>query len=128
MTAKNEKTLMLCIGIPLVLFLAYLFARETLAANYGEELSVIVVDSHKGSRGNTNISVRFKDDYYSLRISGSAYNYHTYGIGEYVNVKYYAPLDFMVWAYEPVTRTNTILLILLSVALIYRYRSLRKKN
>ncbi len=128
MTATSEKILVLSIAIPVALFLLYLYAREALAESYGEEVSVIVVDAHKGSRGNSNIKVLYKDDYYSLSISGADYDNNTYGIGEYVHAKYYAPLDFMVRAGKPVTATNIILLILLSIVLIYRYRTSYKKN
>lgn len=128
MTAKSEKILVLSVIIPLALFLAYLFARETLAEYYGKEVAAIVVDSHRGSKGNANISVWYKYDNYSLTLPAAEYNNNKYGNGDEVIVKYYEPLDFMVWPNQPGTGYNIVLLILLSIALIYLYRRSGKKD
>ena len=128
MTAKSEKILVLSIVIPVALFLVFLFAREMLAKYYGKEVAAVVVDSHRGSKGNANISVWYKYDNYSLTIPAAEYDNNTYSNGDEVIVKYYAPLDFMVWPNQSGTGYNIVLLILLSIVLIYRYRRSGKKD
>lgn len=128
MTAKSEKILVLSITIPLALFLAYLFARETLAEYYGKEVVAIVVDAHRGSKGNANISVWYKYDNYSLTIPAAEYDNNKYGNGDEIIAKYYEPLDFMVWPNQPGTGYNLVLLILFSIVLIYQYRRSGKKG
>lgn len=110
----KELPIAIVLGLLTISIVLYLEIRETLAELYGKEVIAIVVALPENCR-RPFLKVHYNDDTYRMRITRRACREGAYHPGNNVTLKYYVPLDKMVWPKEWKPASSLLPLVIIVV-------------
>jgi hypothetical protein len=125
----KELRVAIILGVLAIAVVLYLEIRGTLAEVYGKEVIAIVVELPESCRSPI-MKVQYIDDTYRMRITRKACREGEYHPGNYVTLKYYEPLDKMVWPKEwkPASSMLPLVIIIVIAGMIWLGIRQEKKN